>query len=139
MKMLLFCVIAGILMATSIRGDMPGLNHLLKDFQFEIPEIDQGDLTIKSLICKDISFGNVGYVFSLSFFFSSENDREQRTFYRLTEASGDFALDVSGVTAQCDGSLKYGIVTFGFHDLSLTLGNTKFDTTIQISKDASGT
>ena len=69
MKMLLFCVIAGILMATSIRGDMPGLNHLLKDFQFEIPEIDQGDLTIKSLICKDISFGNVGYVLS---FFSSK-------------------------------------------------------------------
>ena len=135
--MLLFCVIAGILMATSIRGDMPGLNHLLKDFQFEIPEIDQGDLTIKSLICKDISFGNVGYVFL--FFSSRKRDRERRTFYRLTGASGDFALDVSGVTAQCDGSLKYGIVTFGFHDLSLTLGNTKFDTTIQISKDASGT
>ena len=138
--MLLFCVIAGILMATSIRGDMPGLNHLLKDFQFEIPEIDQGDLTIKSLICKDISFGNVGYVLSFFFFFLPKSDREQRTLYRLTEASGnDFALDVSGVTAQCDGSLKYGIVTFGFHDLSLTLGNTKFDTTIQISKDASGT
>ena len=118
MKMLLFCVIVGILMASSIRGDMPGLNHLLKDFQFEIPEIDQGDLSIKSLICKDISFGNVG----------------------LTESSANaFALDVSGVNAQCDGSLKYGIVTFGFHDLSLTLGNTKFDTTIQISKDASGT
>ena len=48
-------------------------------------------------------------------------------------------MDVSGVTAQCDGSLKYGIVTFGFHDISLTLGKTKFDTTIQISKDESGT
>jgi len=100
-------------------GDMPGLNHFLQNFQFEIPEIDQGDLQIKSLVCKDIAFGNVG----------------------LTKSSGDdaFALDVSGATAQCAGSLKYGIVTFGFHDLSLTLGNTKFDTTIQMSKDASGT
>ena len=127
MKMLLFCVIAGILMATSIRGDMPGLNHLLKDFQFEIPEIDQGDLTIKSFICKDISFGNVGYV--LSFFSSFFLRKRPRTtnILQTHRASGDFALDVSGVTAQCDGSLKYGIVTFGFHDLSLTLGNTKFD------------
>lgn len=63
-----------------------------------------------------------------------------RKLHRLTASSSDdFALDVSGVTAQCDGSLKYGIVTFGFHDISLTLGKTKFDTTIQISKDESGT
>lgn len=58
-KMLLVWIV-GMLMTVRSTADMPGLNHLLKNFQFEIPEIDQGDLSIKSLICKDISFGNVG-------------------------------------------------------------------------------
>ena len=59
MKMLLVWIV-GMLMTVGSTADMSGLNHLLKNFQFEIPEIDQGDLSIKSLICKDISFGNVG-------------------------------------------------------------------------------
>lgn len=99
-------------------SDMPGLNHLLANFQFEVPEIAQGDLDIKNLVCKKISFGDVAVT---------------------TTSASDFALTVNDAHVECSGQLKYGIVTLGFHDLEMTLDKTSFGADIQISYDSYGT
>eukprot|EP00940_MAST-03C_sp_MAST-3C-sp2_P000973 g973.t1 len=94
---------------------MPGLNHLLKDFEFVIPSIDADGFDITNLDCKGISVGNLG----------------------VTAPTGNsFNFDLSDATVSCTGHLKYSLLS---GSLETSLKKTSVTSTVAITKDASGT
>ena len=110
--LLLLCLAGFACVATA---DMPGLNHLLKDFQFEIPEVEGGGFDITNLICKDISVGNLAVT---------------------SPATSSFDFDLSDAEVSCTGHLKYSFLK---GDLDMSLNKVSVTSTVKVSKDSSGT